>query len=203
MFRSLLSLTIAWTAGVSVAAPSLVSDAAFEEIESGCPAGWRLPSAHYSAAKGEGQNGSGGLVWVNDDPEFYQWPFQSVRLEAGKVYRIGARIKFVFGFRWNGPIRSRKEIQGGRGGRGSRCGRHADWHQFRHLSYLVGDGEGAWSGRDGVRLELVSSSRKRNGAYADGGRAEVDDVPGDCRRGERNHILRVLRLSKAGLFDAV
>jgi hypothetical protein len=94
MFRSLLSLTIAWTAGVSVAAPPLVSDATFEEIASGClTTGWHLPSAHYSAAKGEGQNGSGGLVWENDDPEFYQWPFQSVRLEAGKVYRIGARIK--------------------------------------------------------------------------------------------------------------
>ena len=93
MRRLLLLLPVALASDVIFAATPLVSNAAFEEIESGSPVGWRLPSTHYSAAKGEGLNGSGGLVWMNDDPDFYQWPSQSVRLEPGKVYRIGAHIK--------------------------------------------------------------------------------------------------------------
>ena len=43
--------------------------------------------------KGEGMNGSGGLVWENDDPKLYACASQPLTLEPGKAYRFGAHVK--------------------------------------------------------------------------------------------------------------
>ena len=70
-----------------------VANAAFEEYRNGAPVGWTLPKRAFRAAKGEGMNGSGGLVWENDDPKFYVCASQSLALESGKAYRFGAHVK--------------------------------------------------------------------------------------------------------------
>ena len=73
-------------------APGVVN-AAFEEYRNGAPVGWTLPKRAFRAAKGEGMNGSGGLVWENDDPNLYACASQSLALEPGKAYRFGAHVK--------------------------------------------------------------------------------------------------------------
>ena len=83
-------LILAATLGAK--APGVVN-AAFEEYRNGAPVGWTLPKRAFRAAKGEGMNGSGGLVWENDDPNLYACASQSLALEPGKAYRFGAHVK--------------------------------------------------------------------------------------------------------------
>ncbi len=71
-----------------------VANAAFEEFGAdGAPVGWSVPKEGFRAAKGEGMNGSGGLVWESDSPKLYVCTSQGVALEAGKSYRFGAHVK--------------------------------------------------------------------------------------------------------------
>ena len=59
----------------------------------GKPEGWYVPSK-FRVLRGEGSNGSAGLVYENpDDPDFYQIPSQRVAVEPGGVYRFGAWVK--------------------------------------------------------------------------------------------------------------
>ena len=81
-------------AAMSAKAQPCVVNAAFEEFgASGAPVGWTFPKSGFRAAKGEGMNGSGGLVWENDDPNRYAGVSQPLALEAGKEYRFGAHVK--------------------------------------------------------------------------------------------------------------
>ena len=81
-------------AAVSAKTQPLVVNAAFEEFGAGgAPVGWAFPKSSFRAAKGEGMNGSGGLVWEVDDPNRYVCASQSLTLEEGKEYRFGAHVK--------------------------------------------------------------------------------------------------------------
>jgi len=83
-----------FAAALTQAPQPCVENAAFEEFDAGgAPVGWRLPKSGFHAAKGEGMNGSGGLVWENDDPTCYICASQPLALEAGKEYRFGAHVK--------------------------------------------------------------------------------------------------------------
>jgi len=87
---SIASLVLA--AALAPKAPCVVN-AAFEEYKNGALVGWTLPKRAFRAAKGEGMNGSGGLVWENGDPELYACASQPLALEVGKAYRFGAHVK--------------------------------------------------------------------------------------------------------------
>ena len=81
-------------AAVSAKAQPQVVNAAFEQFDAGgSPVGWTMPKRGFHAAKGEGMNGSGGLVWESDDPNRYVCASQPVALEPGKAYRFGAHVK--------------------------------------------------------------------------------------------------------------
>ena len=61
--------------------------------ENGKPEGWYVPQK-FRVMRGEGSNGSTGLVYENpDDPNFYQVPSQRFVVEPGGVYRFGAWVK--------------------------------------------------------------------------------------------------------------
>lgn len=66
----------------------------FERLDAkGCPENWYLPGK-YRAARGEGSNGSVGLVYENrDDAEYYQNASQGLPLKPGRVYRFGTWVK--------------------------------------------------------------------------------------------------------------
>jgi len=58
----------------------------------GKPSGWYLPD-RYRVLKGEGMNGSAGLVYENHDPQYYQNASQKYAVEPGATYRFGAWVK--------------------------------------------------------------------------------------------------------------
>ena len=98
----------AFAAAVTVKAQPYVVNAAFEEFRAdGAPVGWSLPKSVFRVAKGEGMNGSGGLVWENDDTNLYVCASQPIALEPGKAYRFGAHVKvdgLKVGRGGNGPL---------------------------------------------------------------------------------------------------
>ena len=71
-----------------------IRNADFEAFDAGGkPEGWYVPPK-FRVARGEGSNGSAGLVYENpDNPEFYQVPSQRIEVAPGGVYRFGAWVK--------------------------------------------------------------------------------------------------------------
>jgi len=60
--------------------------------EKGQAFGWRKPfPKNFRVEKNAGENGSTGLVYRNDDPKFYAFPQQEIRLLPGATYEIRAR----------------------------------------------------------------------------------------------------------------
>lgn len=72
----------------------LVKNGDFEHLDgNGKVSGWYLPR-HYSVLRGEGSNGSAGLIYENrEDPTYYQNASQQVDLRPGGVYRFGGWVK--------------------------------------------------------------------------------------------------------------
>ena len=73
---------------------TLVVNGDFESFdEKGKAKNWYLPP-HYRAMRGEGSNGSGGLVYENrTDPTYYQNASQRVDMRPGCSYRFGGWVK--------------------------------------------------------------------------------------------------------------
>ena len=73
---------------------TLVVNGDFEQIDEGGKAkSWYLPQ-FYKAMRGEGSNGSGGLVYENrTDPTYYQNASQRVDMRPGCSYRFGGWVK--------------------------------------------------------------------------------------------------------------
>lgn len=81
------------TAGAETVVP--VVNAAFEDVQDGRPVAWRpSPKGVWRAARGEGLNGSGALVWESAEPQKTRATCsQTVAVEAGKEYRISASVR--------------------------------------------------------------------------------------------------------------
>lgn len=59
-------------AAVAAKAQPLVVNPSFATFDAcGAPVGWSFQKTVFHAARGEGMNGSGGLVWENDDTNRY------------------------------------------------------------------------------------------------------------------------------------
>ena len=88
--RALAALVI----GFAPVAEAALVNPDFEMFkENGKPEGWYVPPK-FRVMRGEGSNGSTGLVYENpDDPNFYQVPSQRFVVEPGGVYRFGAWMK--------------------------------------------------------------------------------------------------------------
>ena len=89
-----LSLVAICAFCAAASAETLVVNGDFEQIDEGGKArNWYLPQ-HYKAMRGEGSNGSGGLVYENrTDPTYYQNASQRVDMRPGCSYRFGGWVK--------------------------------------------------------------------------------------------------------------
>ena len=76
-------------------APALaIVNPSFEEIEKEKAAGWTQNSKCFRAARGEGHNGSGGLVWESAEPTKGQSACnQEVTIEPGVAYRFSCLMR--------------------------------------------------------------------------------------------------------------
>ena len=74
------------------AAPNEVKNPDFEDTADGTAKHWTLNGC-YSAARGYGENGSGGLKYENSDPSRFELPRQSLKLKSGREYRFACRTK--------------------------------------------------------------------------------------------------------------
>ena len=74
---------------------SLLANPDFESFSAdGKAVGWSVPSDKWRVMRGEGMNGSCGLVFENrDDSAYRDAAQQRVSVEAGGVYRFGAWVK--------------------------------------------------------------------------------------------------------------
>lgn len=88
-----LVAAVGLTAGAETVVP--VVNAAFEDVQDGRPVGWRPSSGGvWRAARGEGLNGSGALIWESAEPQKNRSTCsQEVEAEAGKEYRISASVR--------------------------------------------------------------------------------------------------------------
>jgi len=59
--------------------------------EKGQAMGWEEFPKNFRVEKNAGENGSTGLVYRNEDPKFYAFPKQRIRLVPGATYEIRAR----------------------------------------------------------------------------------------------------------------
>ena len=95
VFGGFVSAAVMCASGWASASPeSLVVNGDFENFDAkGKAKNWYLP-VRYRAVRGEGSNGSGGLVYENrDDPTYYQNASQRVDMRPGCVYRFGGWVK--------------------------------------------------------------------------------------------------------------
>ena len=70
-----------------------IGDPAFENPRTdGSARSWKV-KAPWRFDAGEGINGSGGLVWENDDTNVYVCAAQGVKLETGRRYRFEASVR--------------------------------------------------------------------------------------------------------------
>ena len=66
----------------------------FETVgANGIAPGWERAGDVFSVRKGEGFNGTCGLVYENDDPGRYRFPFQKIDLKPGRRYLVTAMIR--------------------------------------------------------------------------------------------------------------
>lgn len=74
-------------------ASEIVSNGGFEMVEKGKTVGWNEIAPKYVCRDGEGRSGTRALCFENDDPKFYSFPGQNIKLENGKVYEFEVWVR--------------------------------------------------------------------------------------------------------------